>query len=119
MTTNPPQENTAMSTTNPKQTTAVPFNEWLAGYGAGVLDDRLTAALREVAEAVVLLDKAGTVTLKLTLSAKGGGVIVSPKVSFAAPEAKEGGQFFFVASDGSLSRRDPNQPQLPNMEDSK
>jgi hypothetical protein len=38
-------------------------------------------------------------------------------VSFAAPEAKEGGQFFFVAADGSLSRRDPNQPQLPHMED--
>lgn len=105
-------------TTN-TQTTAVPFADWLAGYGNGVLDDKLTAALREVAEAVVLLDKAGTVTLKLTLTAKGGGVIVSPKVSFAAPEAKEGGQFFFVANDGSLSRRDPNQPQLPTMEDPK
>ena len=89
-----------MTTTTDISTT---FAEWLASYGTGVLDDKLTAALRDVAEAVVLLDKAGTVTLKLTLTAKGGGVIVSPKVSFVAPEAKEGGQFFFVAADGSLS----------------
>lgn len=100
-------------------TIASGFADWLASYGTGVLDDKLTAALRDVAEAVVLLDKPGAITLKLTITAKGGGVIVSPKVTAVAPEAKEGGQFFFVASDGSLSRRDPNQPQLPNMEDPK
>lgn len=92
------------------------FAEWLAGYGAGVLDDRLTAALAEVAEQVVLVDKSGTVTLKLTLTAKAGGVIVSPKVTFTPPESKEGGQFFYVLPTGALSRRDPNQPTLPNME---
>lgn len=94
----------------------LPFSTWLATYGGGVLDDKLTAALREVAEQVVLADKTGTVTLKLALAPKAGGVIVSPKVTFAPPEGKEGGQFFYVTADGSLSRRDPNQPTLPNME---
>lgn len=108
-----------MATTTNTDAPAVPFSEWLATYGSGVLDDKLTAALREVAEQVVLLDKSGTVTLKLTLTAKAGGVIVSPKVTATPPEGKEGGQFFFVAPDGSLSRRDPNQPQLPTMEDPK
>lgn len=91
---------------------AVTFADWLLEYGQGVLNDRLTAALREVAEQVILHDKAGKVTLTLAFSAKGGGVIVSPSVKSAPPEGKEGGQFFYVAADGSLSRRDPNQPQL-------
>ena len=88
------------------------FADWLEEYGAGSLNDRLTAALREVAESVVLYDKGGKVTLTLAVSANGGGVIVSPSVKSAPPEGKEGGQFFYVAADGSLSRRDPNQPQL-------
>lgn len=92
--------------------TGATFADWLEEYGAGSLNDRLTAALREVAESVVLYDKGGKVTLTLAVSAKGGGVIVSPSVKSAPPEGKEGGQFFYVASDGSLSRRDPNQPQL-------
>lgn len=104
-------------TTKPEPSTS--FADWLASYGGGVLDDKLTAALRDVAEQVVLLDKGGTVTLKLAMTAKAGGVIVSPKVTTVLPEGKEGGQFFFVANDGSLSRRDPNQPQLPTMEDRK
>ena len=91
------------------------FSEWLEEYGGGVLDDKLSAALQEVAEAVVLLDKAGKVTLTLALSARGGGVIVSPAVKSTVPEGKEGGQFFYVGADGSLSRRDPNQPALPGM----
>ena len=92
--------------------TGATFADWLEEYGAGSLNDRLTAALREVAESVVLYDKGGKVTLTLAVSAKGGGVIVAPSVKSAPPEGKEGGQFFYVAADGSLSRRDPNQPQL-------
>jgi hypothetical protein len=103
--------------TTTKDTPAVSFSDWLAGYGAGNLNDKLTAAVRDVAEDVMLLDKSGTITLKLTFAPKGGGLIVSPKVTVAPPEGKEAGQFFFVAADGSLSRRDPNQPQLPTMED--
>lgn len=103
-------------TTQP-DTPAVSFDDWLASYGGGTLNDKLTAALRDVAEQVVLLDKPGSITLKLTLAAKAGGVIVSPQVATKAPEGKESGQFFFLAADGSLSRRDPNQPQLPTMED--
>lgn len=95
-----------------KHTPGATFADWLEEYGHGSLNDRLTAALREVAESVVLYDKGGKVTLTLAVSAKGGGVIVSPSVKAAPPEGKEGGQFFYVASDGSLSRRDPNQPQL-------
>lgn len=97
----------------------VQFSDWLGAHGGGALNDKLTAAMRDVAEAVVLLDKPGKVTLQLSLTAKGGGIIVAPKVAFSVPEGKESGQFYFLAADGSLSRRDPSQPQLPTMEDTK
>jgi hypothetical protein len=95
------------------------FADWVADYGRGTLDDRLTAAIAEVAEMVRLHDKTGSVTLKLQFAAKGGGVIVTPKVTSQVPESKDGGQFFYVLADGSLSQRDPSQPQLPTMEDRK
>lgn len=98
---------------------AHPFSEWLASYGAGSLDDKLTAGLAERAGDVVLLDKPGTLTLKLTVQAKGGGVVVTPGLKLSPPESKDGGQFFYVDAEGNLSRRDPNQPQLPTMEDKK
>lgn len=93
------------------------FAAWLKSYGAGTLDDRLSAAVADVARACQLLDKSGTVTLKLNITAKAGGVVVTPDVKVVAPESKSSGQFFYVTADGSLSRRDPNQPTLPNMED--
>jgi hypothetical protein len=93
------------------------FSSWLAGYGAGTLDDKLTAALTEVAQQVALLDKSGKLTLTLSITAKAGGVVVTPDLKVAAPESKHAGQFFYVTPAGALSKRDPNQPTLPNMED--
>lgn len=93
------------------------FSEWLAEFGRGALDDELTAALMEVAESVTLQEKPGTVTLKLKLSEKAGGVIVEADVSSSAPRSKPS-QFFYVdAMRGELTRRDPKQPQLPGTED--
>lgn len=94
-----------------------PFSSWLKSYGAGSLDDKLTAAIAEAAQAVVLFDKSGKITLTLSLAAKGDGVIVTPDIKVAKPESKPSGQFFYVARDGALSRRDPNQPVLPGMAD--
>jgi hypothetical protein len=91
------------------------FSEWLAGYGSGALDDELTAALEEIAEQVVLNDKTGGLTLKLTLGEKGGGVIVAANVTAAPPKTKRE-QFFYVDPDGGLASRDPRQPQLPGTE---
>lgn len=98
-------------------TTTPSFSDWLATYGTGSLDDKLTAAMAEVAQQVLLLDKTGRVTLTLNVAPQGGGVIVTADVKAVAPEAKKTGQFFYVTPDGALSRRDPSQPQLPTMED--
>jgi len=40
------------------------FSDWLRTYRAGVIDDLLTAAINEVAPAVGLHQKKGSVTLK-------------------------------------------------------
>lgn len=90
------------------------FAGWLGQYGKGNLDDRLTAGLAEVSQAVKLLEKEGVVTLQLKVkSGPGGGVVVVPSVNIKVPEGKVSGEFYFVLDDGTLSRRDPSQPQLP------
>ncbi len=92
------------------------FSEWLAEYGRGVLDDDLTAALREVTEAVTLEGRGGVVSLQLRLGQKGNGVIVSAEVKAKPPTTPR--SIFFFARDGELSSRDPNQPPIPGTEPS-
>lgn len=94
-----------------------PFVEWLSEFKAGAVADQLTAALAEVAQAVHLHEKKGTVTLKLTLNEQGGGVVVEADVNHSAPVAKAQGQFFYVDRDGSLSRRDPAQPTMTGWQE--
>ena len=91
------------------------FAEWLAQHRGGALDDDLTAELGELAERVLLHGKAGTLSLKLSLSEKGGGVIVAHEIKAVAPKVKT--EAFYYVSDGVLCRRDPNQPQLPGATD--
>ena len=108
-----------MTTDDPTATAADTrpmFSDWLAGYGAGHADDQLTAAMREVVGAVMLHDKGGTVSLKLSISKAGDGVKVIADVTSKAPESKPGGQFFFVTPvTGDLTTRHPSQPALPGM----
>lgn len=87
------------------------FSTWLAEHRAGALDDQLTAALVEVAEQVALEAKNGSLTLKLTLSEKGGGVIVAHELKTTLPKVKT--EAFYYLTAGGLSTRDPRQPSLP------
>lgn len=94
------------------------FSSWLAGFTRGALDDELTAGMREVAQAVTMLGKPGTVTLKLTFSVPpntGDGVVVAADVKSAPPKTKRAA-FYFVTDDGALSKRDPNQLPIPGTE---
>ena len=92
------------------------FATWLAQHRNGSLDDDLTATLAEVAERVLLEGKPGSITLKLSLSEKGGGVIVSHEVKATTPKVKTEA-FYYLGDDGTLSRRDPRQPQIPGFTD--
>lgn len=95
------------------------FSDWLRTYRAGVIDDLLTASLNEVAPAVGLHQKKGSVTLKLEITSTAGGVVVVPVVKHETPQPPMAGEFHYVTDPVShgfaLSRRDPNQPALPGM----
>lgn len=93
------------------------FSEWLAEFGSGALDDELTASLSEVATAVRLQGKGGALSLKLKVTEKGGGVIVEADVASSVPRNKPSGFFYVDELSGSLTTRDPRQPQLPGTED--
>jgi len=103
-------------TTTREGTSRQTFADWLRSYSLGALDDRLTAALGDLASEVVLLEKTGTLTLTLKLSEKAGGVVVEHDVKTSHPKTKNG-QFFYLTASGELTRRDPAQPQLPGTED--
>lgn len=103
MTTSPPPARPSPAPT--------PFHEWLGKHANGHLDDQLTAAVRDVAAAVLLHEKGGTVALSLTLTPEGGGVVVVAKVTSKIPAPKERGRFYYVTDTG-LSLSDPAQPRL-------
>lgn len=105
-----------MTTPAPEPVPIPSFADWLATYGNGSLDDKLSVALADVADAVRLMGKPGSITLTLKLTPQGDGIVVAASHAVKAPEAKSG-QFFYLLPGGGLSRRDPTQPQIPGMED--
>jgi hypothetical protein len=97
--------------------TPIMFSDWLKRFQSGSLDDKLSAAIDDVATAVMLMDKAGSLTLKLDMSQDGGALIVTADVNPKPPRPKQSAVFYHDPKRGGLSRRDPNQPQLPGWED--
>lgn len=91
------------------------FGRFLAElrYGATMLE--VEGALREVAKAVEATGKSGTLTLKLTLTPTKGNrsqIRVNDTVTAKKPEEERLETTLFVLADGTLSTRDPRQPDL-------
>ena len=98
-----------------------PFSRWLFAQRDGVTHAELTDGLAALAEAVMETGKAGSLTLQIKVSkaSKNGGhqMLVSDAVVLKAPTAARTESIFFYDADtGSLSRKDPLQPQLPLQE---
>lgn len=72
--------------------------------------------LRELNEAVQLTGKAGSLSLKLTVSpaTRGqGAVVVVDELKLKKPEVdRDNGSIFFVDAQNNLVREDPNQQKL-------
>ena len=94
----------------------ITFSSWLAGFNGGALDDELSAALDEVAEAVLLQGKAGSLTLTLAMKDDGGGLVVTADVNGKPPRSKRSAFFYRDGRRRGLTRKDPQQPQMPGME---
>ena len=62
--------------------------------------------------------KAGRLTLTLHVGFDGQGRLVTKdEVHLKLPEYSRPETRFFIDQSGNASRRDPNQPQLPSLED--
>lgn len=92
-----------------------PITDVIRDYRNGALVAMATDNLAEVTEAVRRTRKAGSVTIKLTLTPEAGsahGVDVAGDVSVKLPRPTLPKALFFVDADGSLVRNDPAQADL-------
>lgn len=95
------------------------FQKWLAEYPKGLLGFQLSEGLAKIIEATQLYDKSSAMSLKISVSPGTGfegQLNVTADVSVSPAKPKPPTATFFPTAAGGLSRRDPNQPQLPGTE---
>lgn len=89
----------------------------LQNQRAGDAMSELSEKLRELTKKVRATGRKGKLTFELTVAplSKGGGsaVCITDKVKLATPEIEPDMGIFYVEDDGSLSRNDPRQRELP------
>lgn len=86
----------------------------LQRLGGGHLMEELYELLQRMAEEAVATGKAGSVTLKLTISTQSQGdpmVVIQEQLSCAPPKKDPRGAYFF-AVDGGLYKEDPRQLKM-------
>ena len=99
-----------------KKGTTMLLSEWVAAHARGQLDREVGDAINDVAQAVMLLDKQGSVTLELRLEKTGGRLLVAGKVKAKAPEADPEAGLYFLGESG-LSKDDPYQMKFDDAVD--
>lgn len=93
-----------------------PFTQFLLEQRSGGMHGELSEKLQSLTSAVYEHDKAGTLTLTVSIKpieGQPGRYIVTDDVKIKAPEAARGSSLFFADDHGNLSRSDPRQPELP------
>lgn len=85
-----------------------PFVDLLLGLDKGRVADEASVRLAEVIGAVLVTEKKGTVTLKVTVSPRAGGdtVDVEAVTTAVVPKPDHAG-VFFVTDENTLTRDDP------------
>jgi len=93
-----------------------PFRDILAELGEGSTESELSEAMWDLVQRVQDTGKAGSVTLTIAVSPNGAGRIeIKDEVKLKLPEFARPTTAFFVASQGNLSRRNPDQPEIPGV----
>lgn len=95
-----------------------PFAATLQEIDKGKLHVELTDALTEVVAGVMTVGKGGKLTLTLSIkpaAKRADMVLVAATVTKRVPEADRDESLFYATDDGGLSRRDPNQSELPGV----
>ena len=95
-----------------------PFAQFVQEQRNGCLHGELSDALVELVGAVAEHEKKGTLVLTITVTPNKDGqtVVVTDKVKVTLPEGNRGAAIYFFDADGNLSRRNPNQMEMPLKE---
>lgn len=90
------------------------FAAFIQSQREGLLHSELTEGLAECVQAVIDLNKKGSITLKLSIEPSGKDqktIFIKDSVKIDAPEDRPK-SLFFSDGRGNISRRDPNQMAL-------
>ena len=95
-----------------------PFDTVLRELGEGATNSELSESLWDLVQRVQDTGKAGSLTLKINVGFDGHGrVQIKDEVALKLPEHGRPTTSFFVDKQGNASRRDPNQPMIPSLDD--
>lgn len=95
-----------------------PFSQVLQELGEGSTLNELSEAFWDLIQRVQETAKAGSLTLHLAVGFDGQGrLVIKDEVKMKLPEFSRPETRFFVDKHGNASRRDPNQPMIPSLDD--
>ena len=95
-----------------------PFDQTLRELAEGATVSELSEAFWDLLQRVQETGKAGSLTLTMSVGFDGHGrVQVKDEVKVKLPEHNRPTTAFFLDRHGNASRRDPNQPMIPNLDD--
>lgn len=91
-----------------------PFMDFLREHRNGLTHDSLSDALQEIVAAVVQEQRAGKLTLTITVKPMGkqDGLEVSADIKATPPKETAGVSIFFATPENNLARQDPRQQTM-------
>ena len=94
------------------------FDEFVRDLSEGATNSELSDAIWDLVDRVQDTGKAGSLTLTINVGFDGQGRIqVKDNVHLKLPEFARASTRFFLDAQGNATRRDPNQPALPSLDD--
>lgn len=95
-----------------------PFAAFLQEHRNGGLHGELSDTLAEVVRSALEHRKKGkiTITIDVAPNADGQTVVITDNVVPKIPLGERGASIWFADEEGNVSRRNPNQPELPLRE---
>ena len=107
-------------TDTPGGSNVQPFSTWLLQQSNGRSHDELSQALHDLVAKVGETGKKGTLTYVVTvapLDKDASALVTSDEIKVKPPEHDRKASIFYPDREGNLSRRDPNQLDLLDLQD--
>jgi len=89
------------------------FIEFLEAQRKGCLLPEIDEEFRNLVKACQDTGKVGDITLHIKIKPVGETVTASDQIKTKVPQLEKGASSYFVCGDGSLSRNNPRQDELP------